>query len=357
MGKKWIIRMLFITGLLLLCYPLAGNVIWRQQQKQAIETCRNAVESRDSSGIREMREQAEAYNSMLFQSKGAIVDNMDTGILSDGSYQEILDQSDGIMGSIEIPKIDVDLPVYHGTADEVLSAGAGHLQGTSLPVGGENTHCVLTGHRGIPGSRLFTRLDELVEGDLFFLQVLGETLAYRICGIRTVEPDDAGILKIEAGKDLCSLVTCTPYGINTHRLVVTGERVPYEKTAYESITSGIPSLREQILTAMPFVFSAGAAAVKITDWRKKKNDTKTKKRKSHVSGSPAVRDDPSVSSARIRRRKCRRRRRKVDTGKSGVSRRGNRKDHDPSDRRSGGNHTGRGVAILHPNGGYRKRKI
>lgn len=309
-GKKWILRIVFAAGFLLLCYPLAGNIIQRQQQKYAVASCRSTLEKQDESRIREILDEAEEYNSMLFQSKGAVVDNMDTGILSDESYCRILNQSDGIMGSIEIPKIDVDLPVYHGTDEEVLSAGAGHQQGTSLPVGGENTHCVLTGHRGIPGSSLFTRLDELKEGDLFFLQVMGETLAYRICGTDVVEPEDTGVLKIQAGRDLCSLVTCTPYGINTHRLVVTGERVPYEETVYESIAPGIPSFRELTFTALPFLLLAGAAVFQITDWRKEKYVREKQNGKKNGSRTPSVRDASSVRAARVRRRRRRNRRRK-----------------------------------------------
>ena len=163
-------------------------------------------------------------------------------------------QGTGVMGSIEIPKIGVDLPIYHGTDDDVLSNGIGHLEGTSLPVGGASTHCVLTGHRGLPNSKLFTRLDEIEENDLFYLNIFGETLAYKVNQIEVIEPDEVDKLNIQEGKDLVSLITCTPYGLNTHRLVVTGERVSYEKKVYENIKPNMLSGRELIFGALPFIF-------------------------------------------------------------------------------------------------------
>lgn len=220
---------------------------------------------------------ANEYNSMLYQSKGAIVDNMDTSILSEESYESLLDVSDtGVMGSIEIPKIDVDLPIYHGTSDDALDIGVGHLEGSSLPVGGENTKAILTGHRGLPGSTLFTRLDEMVEGDLFFLNVMGETLAYKVTDIVTILPEDVSSLEIEAGTDKVSLITCTPYGINTHRLVVTGERVPYEEAEYNSIMSTLPSFRELAFTVLPFALLGVVIIIKIVDWRKSKHEKQEK---------------------------------------------------------------------------------
>ena len=129
------------------------------------------------------------------------------------------------MGYVEIPDIDVTLPIYHGTSEEVLQTAIGHIEGSSLPVGGESTHCVISGHRGLPSARLFTDLDQLTEGDTFTLHVLDETLTYEVDQISVVEPDDISLLEIEAGEDLCTLVTCTPYGVNSHRLLVRGHRV------------------------------------------------------------------------------------------------------------------------------------
>ena len=158
------------------------------------------------------------------------------------------------MGSIEIPKINVDIPIYHGTSEEVLASGVGLFQDSSLPVGGNNTRCILTGHRGLPNSKLFTRLDELEKEDLFFISTCGETLAYRITEIEVVEPEEAELLDILPEKDLCTLITCTPYGINTQRLVITGERVPYEKGEYDSIERKLPSFREAFFMVLPFIF-------------------------------------------------------------------------------------------------------
>ena len=242
MSRKWLLRIIFLVGFLLLLYPLISNMVHQRQQSDAVASYDSAVSNRSEEEIQEILNQATEYNNMLFQSNGAIVDNMDTSILSDESYNSLLNQANGIMGSIEIPKIDVDLPIYHGTEDDVLSVGVGHIQGTSLPVGGENTHCVLSGHRGLPGSSLFTRLD-----------------------------DNTEVLEITAGKDDVSLVTCTPYGLNTHRLVVTGERVPYEESEYNSIGSELPSLRELLFIAIPFVLLAVAGGLKFKDWRKKKH--------------------------------------------------------------------------------------
>lgn len=271
MSRKWLLRIIFLAGFLLLLYPLISNMVHQRQQSDAVASYDSAVSNRSEEEIQEILNQATEYNNMLFQSNGAIVDNMDTSILSDESYNSLLNQANGIMGSIEIPKIDVDLPIYHGTEDDVLSVGVGHIQGTSLPVGGENTHCVLSGHRGLPGSSLFTRLDEMKEGDLFFLSVMGETLAYKVYDIQVVDPDNTEVLEITAGKDDVSLVTCTPYGLNTHRLVVTGERVPYEESEYNSIGSELPSLRELLFIAIPFVLLAVAGGLKFKDWRKKKH--------------------------------------------------------------------------------------
>lgn len=271
MSRKWLLRIIFLVGFLLLLYPLISNMVHQRQQSDAVASYDSAVSNRSEEEIQEILNQATEYNNMLFQSNGAIVDNMDTSILSDESYNSLLNQANGIMGSIEIPKIDVDLPVYHGTEDNVLSVGVGHIQGTSLPVGGENTHCVLSGHRGLPGSSLFTRLDEMKEEDLFFLSVMGETLAYKVYDIQVVDPDNTEVLEITVGKDDVSLVTCTPYGLNTHRLVVTGERVPYEESDYNSIGSELPSLRELLFIAIPFVLLAVAGGLKFKDWRKKKH--------------------------------------------------------------------------------------
>lgn len=260
-----------------MCYPLVGNYVQRQHQERAVADYQTGVDTGSEEERQAEISKANEYNDMLFQSHGAIVDNLDTSILSEESYQSLLDVSGtGVMGSIEIPKIDVDLPIYHGTSDEVLDLGVGHLEGSSLPIGGESTKSILTGHRGLPGSSLFTRLDEMEEGDLFFLDVMGETLAYKVCDIVTILPEDVKSLEIEAGADKVSLITCTPYGINTHRLVVTGERVPYEEAEYNSIMSELPSIRELAFMILPFALLGMVIIIKIVDWRKSKHEKQEK---------------------------------------------------------------------------------
>lgn len=142
----------------------------------------------------------------------------------DQEYQSLLDAGQGVMGSIRIPKIDVNLPIYHGTSEDALAVGAGHLYGTSLPVGGKSTHSVITGHRGLPNSLLFTRLDEMKKGDSFYIEVMGKTLGYKVDRITVIKPDDSSKLRITKGEDRATLMTCTPYGVNSHRLLVSGVR-------------------------------------------------------------------------------------------------------------------------------------
>ena len=231
-----------------------SSLIEQQYQKSAVATYQQSVQDKDDSEIKEIIQKATEYNDMLFQTDGAIVGDVNSEILSEESYESLLNQGTGVMGSIEIPKIGVDLPIYHGTDDDVLSNGIGHLEGTSLPVGGASTHGVLTGHRGLPNSKLFTRLDEIEENDLLYLNIFGETLAYKVNQIEVIEPDEVDKLNIQEGKDLVSLITCTPYGLNTHRLVVTGERVSYEKKVYENIKPNMLSGRELIFGALPFIF-------------------------------------------------------------------------------------------------------
>ena len=151
----------------------------------------------------------------------------------DKEYQSLLDVGEGVMGTVRVPKISVNLPIYHGTSDDVLARGIGHLYGTSLPVGGKNTHVVLTGHRGLVNAELFTRLDELRKGDVMYLDVMGETLGYKVDRISVIKPNEVDKLKVVPGEDRLTLMTCTPYGVNTHRLLVSGVRVaiPHAKAA------------------------------------------------------------------------------------------------------------------------------
>lgn len=261
--RKVFTKILLIVGMICLLFPIVSGVIKSYYQSKAISTYNSSVSSRDNKVLEEELGKAENYNTALYNNESATLGSTDLSILQE--YDKILDIGNGIMGSIDIPKISVNLPIYHGTKEEVLSSGAGHVQGTSIPVGGENTHSVLTAHRGLPSSRLFTRLDELVEGDMFFINIQNNTLAYKVFKIETISPEQVEYLKIEEGKDLVSLVTCTPYGINTHRLVVTGERVPYEKEEYVSIEKKGLSPRELIFTGIPFIFIGIFVFIKIKD--------------------------------------------------------------------------------------------
>ena len=252
---SWTVRILVIIGIGLCSIPLISSIHSDIQQNNMISTYESEVKQTDKSKVKEQIQSAQKYNDMLYQTRGASVGNIDTEILSDENYESILNLTGkGIMGSIEIPKIGVDLPIYHGTSDDVLLNGVGHLQNSSFPVGGENTRTVLTGHRGLPNAKLFTRLDELKKDDLFYIHVGNKTLAYQIYKIEIVKKEEApDVLGIEEGKDLATLLTCTPYGINTHRLILTGKRVPYSEKKKEAIEPEMMSWRELLFTALPFL--------------------------------------------------------------------------------------------------------
>lgn len=269
MGKNSILKKLsFVIGLILCSYPLISGIVQGQAQKGTVATYQKMIDNSSDSSIEELLSRAKEYNEVLFESLTKLSSDK-ISVLSEENYNSTLDVGNGVMGSIEIPCINVNLPIYHGTSDEVLSAGVGHLNGSSLPIGGVNTKSILTAHRGLPSSKLFTRLDELVEGDLFFIRVLNETLAYKVRDIQVIAPEDVGGLEIEEGKDLVSLITCTPYGLNTHRLVVTGERTEYEPAIYESIESKNMSIREYVFLAIPFVFLTIIVGRRINSARKK----------------------------------------------------------------------------------------
>lgn len=217
-----ILVLIFVIGLSLLLYPSFSDYWNSFHQSRAIASYAEAVTTIDDTDYEKMWAEAQDYNAALAQKQNRWV-------LSDEEceeYEQILNiGGTGIIGYIEIPSIKVSLPIYHGVDEAVLQIAVGHIEGSSLPVGGESTHCVLSGHRGLPSAKLFTNLDEMEEGDLFMIRVLDETLTYEVDQIRIVEPEDLSALEIEEGKDLCTLVTCTPYGINSHRLLVRGHRV------------------------------------------------------------------------------------------------------------------------------------
>ena len=252
-------NLLFWAGFLICIFPVISNIVERQRQADAVATYRQTMEKEDEEEIEEKWRQANEYNEMLFQAKGGIVEETE-----EKKYEELLNiHGTDIMGSLEIPKIQVELPIYHGTADEVLSNGIGHLEGTSLPIGGENTHSVLTGHRGLPSSKLLVRLDEMKIGDLFFIHTYKEVMAYKVEEIMVVKPEDTAWMEIKGEKDLVSLVTCTPFGINSHRLIVTGHRVDYKEKEYIKIKPQLPSVREIIVTVFPILFVVSIVVIEI----------------------------------------------------------------------------------------------
>ena len=213
---------ILLIGLSLLLYPSVSDYWNSFHQTRAIATYAENVAKLDNNQYDQLWEEARAYNEALpFRSNPYYLSEEQKA-----QYESLLDVSGlGVMGYIEIPEIDVSLPIYHGTEESVLQIAVGHLEWSSLPVGGESTHCVLSGHRGLPSAKLFTNLDKLQAGDIFMLRVLDEVLTYEVDQILIVEPQETGALRIEEGKDYCTLVTCTPYGINTHRLLVRGHRI------------------------------------------------------------------------------------------------------------------------------------
>ena len=214
--------LLLLAGVSLLLYPSLSDYWNSMHQTRAIASYAETVSQLDTAQYDEMWKAAQDYNRSLAQRETAFA-------LTDeqkAAYESLLDVSGlGVMGYIEIPGIDCSLPIYHGTEESVLQVAVGHLEWSSLPVGGEGTHCVLSGHRGLPSAKLFTNLDKLAVGDTFLLRVLDEVLTYEVDQILIVEPEQVDAVGIVPGEDYCTLVTCTPYGINTHRLLVRGHRV------------------------------------------------------------------------------------------------------------------------------------
>lgn len=231
MTIKDIIRLLvLVVAFAVLLYPTVSSYVNEKNGSKVVSNY-DAESVRLSNAEKEkMLEDARAYNKEML-SNIDLIDPFSQGEKSlDARYESLLNiDGSGMMGYIRIPKIKVEIPIYHGTSESVLQAGVGHFWGTSLPVGGESTHTVLTGHRGLPTKTLFTNMDKLVKGDVFYIKVLDETLAYKVDQILTVLPEETDALSIVPGQDYATLVTCTPYAINTHRLLVRGHRIPYEE--------------------------------------------------------------------------------------------------------------------------------
>ena len=238
-----VVAVLFLAGLSVLLYPFVANQWNTYRQSRLMSSYEEGVAEKEAAGEIDYEAEwaaAKAYNDnlmpMILPDSFAVAEASSR----DEAYMMCLNiNDDEVMGIVEIPKIDVELPIYHTTDEDVLQIGAGHLEGSSLPVGGESTHAVISAHRGLPSATLFTDLDKLEEGDHFLLHILDDTLAYEVDRIDVVEPDETELLSVVEGEDLVTLLTCTPYGVNTHRLLVRGHRVPYvpEEVADEASDS------------------------------------------------------------------------------------------------------------------------
>ena len=232
-SKFYVALLCFLIGLSLLIYPSLANWVNGRHSSRVISSYSDSVSNLSKEDFSFEWHEAQKHNDLLalqgFLAAGVDMEERDAF----ESYNRLLNVGDdGVMGVIRIPKIDVNLPVYHSCSESVLQRAVGHYTGSSLPVGGKGSHCVLSGHRGLPSAELFTELDQLKKGDLFFMDVLNQTLAYKVDTIVTIDPDseeDGELLNIVPDQDLVTLLTCTPYGVNTHRLLVRGHRVKYVK--------------------------------------------------------------------------------------------------------------------------------
>ena len=222
---------LFLTALGLTLYPLISNYVNQKYASEIQTAYQELIQQTDDSILQEAKQRAIAYNLAITPGTADAYSEESLSSAAENYDSQLDIAGNGIMGYVKIPKIQVNLPIYHGTDAEVLDRGVGHLLGSSLPVGGENTHTILSGHSGMASQKMFTDLEQLVPGDVFYLNVLGETLAYQVTEINTVLPYETDLLGIVPGEDLCTLVTCTPYGINTHRLLVRGSRISYAEAA------------------------------------------------------------------------------------------------------------------------------
>ena len=235
-NKKAIILslILFISALAVTAYPLIANALAEKYRSEIQTQYFEKVESMDTAEIDRVKDQAEKYNRLL--NSGVVQNNYSDEALDLATvgYDAILNlNGDSIMAYVEVPALEIYLPVSHGTEAKTLEKSVGHVIGSSLPIGGSNTHCVLSGHSGMSDQKMFSDLNKLQESDIFYIHVLNETLAYKVSRIDTVLPEDTSLLGIEGGKDMVTLVTCTPFGVNTHRLLVRGERTDYVEAAEE----------------------------------------------------------------------------------------------------------------------------
>ena len=258
--------LMILSGIGVASYPVISNMVAQRHASTAIQNYDETVHSMDTEKLDAAKEAARRYNQQL----GSALDRDAAGEAEDTgtSYVDLIDVGESL-GYITIPKIDVNLPIYEGTSDDVLLKGVGHLEGSSYPLGGESTHSVLTGHRGLAEAVLFTDLDKLETGDKFYLHIMDEVLAYQVDQVKVVLPEETDDLTIVQGQDYCTLVTCTPYAINTHRMLVRGIRVPYngeEETGdtpqvvqYQALHTG--TVVKRIVDAWPWISVTGSVII------------------------------------------------------------------------------------------------
>ena len=258
--------LMILSGIGVAMYPVVSNAVAQRHASAVIDSYDDTVQSMDTEKLDAAKEAARSYNEQLSNAVGrdAAGEAADTGT----SYVDLMDVGESL-GYIKIPKIDVNLPIYEGTSDEVLLKGVGHLEGSSYPLGGDSTHSVLTGHRGLAEAVLFTDLDKMQEGDKFYLHVMDEVLAYQVDQVKVVEPEHTEDLEIIPGGDYCTLVTCTPYAINTHRMLVRGVRVPYngededadtpQAVQYQALRTG--TVVKRVVDAWPWIAVTGSVVI------------------------------------------------------------------------------------------------
>lgn len=261
-----VLIMFFAAGLLIFNYPVISTLYNQLHQGTVMATYDKNLARLKEEELERYYEEAKDYNEKLAQTGEQLRDAFSQeGKEDDEEYLRVLDMEEsGVMGSVEIPDINLYLPVYHGTASDVLKTGIGHLEGSSIPVGGADTHSILTGHRGLPQAELFTNLDQIENGDIFYIHILQKTLAYKVYNIEVIEPENTEHLVIEKGRDLLTLLTCTPYGINSHRLLIHGERTEY--TEDETVTGSVSrkeNLWHWLVAQKAFLISAGMVILAI----------------------------------------------------------------------------------------------
>lgn len=275
-----LITLLFVAGYATLNYPVLGTLYNQIREGKVIDSYDHAVHTMNKEKLQKYLEDAQKYNGMLARENLQLSDAFSQEEKkSDSAYNHVLDMEEsGVMGALEIPKISLYLPIYHGTSQKVLEKGIGHLEGTSIPVGGKNTHAVLTGHRGLPSAELFSNLDQLEKNDEFYIHILEKTLAYKVFNVETVKPEEMEHLTIAKGQDRVTLVTCTPYGINTHRLLVHARRVPYKT---ESTNSQKNTLWRWLLKQRTFLISTGVLVLLIIYSLVRSRQRRRQKRRKH----------------------------------------------------------------------------